>query len=242
MLRTKQSANKHIGKPFPYNMTGCSWRLYRKYGNHRNDPIVSVNIKKRRIKIHDTDSEDGICEIIQPPGGIVTASNSTIASAIEAVEIAQQRQLLPNDRSVPVKFKKRRIKIHDTDSEVDKCEIIQPSGAILTASNSTIASAIEAVEIAQRPQLLPDDRSAHPTNCACTRCAANCKYLNLKAEHMGSDTSGTTGSSESDYADSFVSSEEDIYTAAEAEQLKIMFPISAHRITTKIQRSVRNQL
>ena len=42
--------NKHAGKPFPLNMTGCSWRLYRLYGNLRSTLITKIERKKRNVK------------------------------------------------------------------------------------------------------------------------------------------------------------------------------------------------
>ena len=46
-----KNANLHSGKPFPLNMTGCSWRLYRLYGNHRIAPINKIERKKRNVKL-----------------------------------------------------------------------------------------------------------------------------------------------------------------------------------------------
>lgn len=56
MLRTKNCGNKHLGKPFPHNMIGCSWRLYRLYGNHRNVPIIPTTDMKRRVNVNNLDA------------------------------------------------------------------------------------------------------------------------------------------------------------------------------------------
>jgi len=81
-----------------------------------------------------------------------------------------------------------------------------------------------------------DDRTLlHAKDCTCTRCADKCKYLDNSAKHVGTDSSGTTGSSESDDSNSFIGTEDEKYSKAEEKMLQKMFPISAKIILRKEQ-------
>jgi hypothetical protein len=106
--------------------------------------------------------------------------------------------------------KKRKIIIHDTDSD-DEHKNDSPNAVQTTTT------------------LL------HPQDCTCTRCADKCKYLDNSAKHVGTDSSGTTGSSESDDSNSFICTEDEMYSEAEAKVFSKMFPISAKIIKRKQQ-------
>jgi hypothetical protein len=150
---------------------------------------------------------------------IETPHMSAFHSPTSVVE-NQQRGLAHNHHNgshdsapiVTVITKKRKIIIHDSDSDdVSDC----PTAVRTTTS---------------------DDRTLlHPNDCTCTRCADNCKYLDNSAQHVGTDSSGTTGSSESDDSNSFICTEDEMHSEAEAKMFKKMFPISAKIIMRKQQ-------
>ena len=96
---------------------------------------------------------------------------------------------------------KRKIIIHDSDSDDTQNTIVRTATDVL-----------------------------HPKSCTCTRCADICKFLDNTAQHVGTLSPGATGSSESEGSNSFVSSEEEIYTEAEAKMMKSMFPKSVKKI------------
>ena len=102
---------------------------------------------------------------------------------------------------------KRKIIIHDSDSDDTRNTIVRTTTDVL-----------------------------HPKSCTCTRCADICKFLDNTAQHVGTLSPGATGSSESEGSNSFVSSEEEIYTEAEAKVLKSMFPKSVKVIVGKTRK------
>jgi hypothetical protein len=119
--------------------------------------------------------------------------------------------------------KKRKIIIHDTDSDDDHNQTM-PTNVVSDCPNAMQTTA-------------SDDRTLlHAKDCTCTRCADKCKYLDKSAKHVGTDSSGTTGSSESDDSNSFNCTEDDsfvcdddaVYTAAEKLVLNKMFPKTSH--------------
>ena len=70
----------------------------------------------------------------------------------------------------------------------------------------------------------------HSKKCTCMRCAKRCKYVQIQSKHVGLTSSGTSGSSGSDI-DDFICSQEEQFSAKEHDELELMFPISAKRLT-----------
>jgi hypothetical protein len=152
--------------------------------------------------------------------------------------------------------KKRRIRIHDSDSDektVGKCDsavqfesspvpktiAVTSVDCILPATSAILINITDADAVDSSAVLgLKKPQTQHSRHCCCTRCTDASKYMDVTAKHMGSDTSGTTGSSDSDDFDSFICSEDDNFTKADEIQLKILFPITAKRM---LQRTVQQQ-
>jgi hypothetical protein len=126
-------------------------------------------------------------------------------------------------------YKKHRKVIHDSDSDDNVvCTVTDAKESYLQYISTAVGKTN--ISTATTDDIIKENVANHDGQCTCIRCADNCKFLDITAKHVGTDTSGTTGSSDSDQSDNFICSEEENYTHNDRKQLKLMFPITAQRI------------
>jgi hypothetical protein len=132
----------------------------------------------------------------------------------------------------PTVKKRRHNVIHDTSSSDE----VPPAAVESNDEHVCVSHVATPQEILVEQQVSPTVHyqgiftHRHSKKCTCMRCAKRCKYVQIQSKHVGLTSSGTTGSSGSDI-DDFICSQEEQFSAKEYDELELMFPISAKRLT-----------
>jgi hypothetical protein len=194
-----------------------------------------------RVLLDTTIAADEYVMALGANNAIIPAAESTT----HLIEHTMHGQL--QDQQIEVATKKRRIKIHDSDSDdsntvgkfyQDKDTVVPQMENVAKVDCNPIAIAkfMTSRELQtgnNKPSAILSQKlqpQMHNTSCGCTKCADCCKYMDVTAKHIGTDSSGTTGSSDSEDCDSFICSEEESFTNADEKQLQLMFPITSKRM------------